>query len=95
MIEIFAGTPWQVGLLQSILKDNGIESYAVDGIMGTLNPWWTSPGGAGSVRLEVKAEDAEQARIFVEAFENSLNRGDSEEDSGSEAYFSKKRFAGG
>jgi hypothetical protein len=41
-------------------------------IMGTLNPWWTSPGGAGAVKVFVSVDDYDRARIIVDEYEQNL-----------------------
>jgi hypothetical protein len=41
--------------------------------MGTLNPWWTAPGGAGSVKVFVSHSDYETARIVVEEYEKNAS----------------------
>ena len=47
-IEVFAGNIVEVGLVQSLLDKDGIQSWLKDEVMGTLNPWYTSPGGTGA-----------------------------------------------
>ncbi len=71
-VEVFCGTPWQAGLVQSMLESAGISAYLADMIMGTMNPWWTAPGGAGAVRLFVAAADYAEAKAIVADYENTL-----------------------
>jgi len=52
-IEVFAGNIVEVGLVQSLLDKEGIQSWLKDEVMGTLNPWYTSPGGAGAIKVLV------------------------------------------
>jgi len=78
-VEVFAGTPWQAELLKSLLADSEIESFIKDGIMGTLYPWYSAPGGVGAVRVFVSETDAEKARVIIDEFERHIS-----EDSGSE-----------
>jgi len=59
LIEIYSGTPWQVGMVHSLLEDAGINTYMQDVIMGTMNPWWTAPGGAGAIKLMISENDIE------------------------------------
>jgi hypothetical protein len=40
--------------------------------MGTLNPWWTAPGGAGSVKLFVSKSNFDIARQIVKEYEKNL-----------------------
>jgi hypothetical protein len=72
LVEIFAGTAWQAGVVKSLLEDAEIESFLKDAIMGTLNPWWTAPGGAGSIKIFVSDLDFEEARTIVDNYEKNL-----------------------
>ena len=72
LIEIFAGTPWQAGLLKSLLENAEIEAFLADEIIGTLSPWWTAPGGAGSVKVFISSQNIENAKVIVSEFENNL-----------------------
>lgn len=80
-VEVFAGTPWQAELLKSLLADSEIESFIKDGIMGTLYPWYSAPGGAGAVKVFVSETDAEKAREIINEFERNISENpDSETD---------------
>lgn len=68
--EVFSGTPWQAGMVKSLLENAEIEAFLKDAIMGTLNPWWVSPGGAGSVSVYVSGKDYEKALLIVSDYEN-------------------------
>jgi hypothetical protein len=72
-VEVFAGTTWQAGMVKSLLENAEIEAFLTDEIIGTLSPWWTAPGGAGSVRVFVSNEDYDKAKGIVEEFEKHLN----------------------
>jgi hypothetical protein len=71
-VEIYCGNPWQVGIVKSLLEDSGIKVYMQDAIMGTLNPWWTAPGGAGAIRLFISDIDYERAKEIVDKYERNL-----------------------
>lgn len=75
-IEVFAGTAWHAGLLKSLLENAEIEAFLVDEILGTLNPWWTAPGGAGSVKVVVDPIDYDKAKLIVDEFESNLGKED-------------------
>ena len=49
LVEVFDGSMLQAEMLRSLLENAEIEAIIKDGIMGTLNPWYTAPGGAGAV----------------------------------------------
>ncbi len=72
LIEIFAGTTWQAGMVKSLLEDAGIKAFMKDEIIGTLNPWWTAPGGAGSVSVFISSLDFDKAKPIVDDYENNL-----------------------
>ncbi len=70
-VEVYSGDIMQAGLLKSLLENAEISAYLKDEIMGTLNPWWTAPGGAGAVKVFVSGEDAERAKEVVLQFEKN------------------------
>lgn len=72
-VEIFSGTIWQAELLKSILADASIESFLLDEFTGTMAPWYTSGGGAGSVKVVVSSLDFDQAMEIVKEFTLNLN----------------------
>ncbi len=71
-VEVYAGTAWQAGLLKSLLENAEIEAFLVDEIIGTLNPWWTAPGGAGSVKVVVDPTNYDKAMLIVTEFESNM-----------------------
>jgi hypothetical protein len=72
MIEIYSGTPWQCGMVKSLLENEGIEAFMVDEIIGTLSPWWTDAGGAGPVRIMISSLDEDRARVIVDQYQANL-----------------------
>lgn len=70
---VYAGTLWQAGMVKTLLADSEIESYLQDEIIGTLNPWWTAPGGAGAIKVFVSSSNYAKARAIVEAYENNAS----------------------
>jgi hypothetical protein len=71
-VEIFSGTAWQAGMVKSLLENAEIDAFIKDGIMGTFNPWWTAPGGAGAVKVFVSKEDYTRAKEVVREYERNL-----------------------
>ncbi|MCX6270745.1 MAG: DUF2007-related protein [Bacteroidetes bacterium] len=71
-IEVFAGTPWQAGMVKTLLEDSGIEAFIADAIMGTMNPWWTAAGGAGAIRVFVSTKDFDKAKVIVDEYEKNF-----------------------
>jgi hypothetical protein len=72
LTEIYSGDIVEAGMIKSMLESSDIKAFLKDEIMGTLMPWWVTPGGAGSVRVIVRREDAEQARLIVEEYEKNV-----------------------
>jgi hypothetical protein len=72
--EVFAGSMVEVGMVKSILENSGIQAYLKDEMMGTLSPWYTSPGGAGSVKIVVSHLDYKTARIIVDDYLRNVRR---------------------
>ena len=70
-VEVFAGTSWQVGLVQSLLEDEEIRTFLKDETMGTLYPWYTASGGAGSIKVFVSRRDFERAKSIVRTYEEN------------------------
>lgn len=67
-VEVFAGTPWQVALIQSLLKDAEIGSFTQDAVMGMMFPWYTDAGGAGAIRVFVSQENEAEAIAVVDEY---------------------------
>lgn len=72
LTEIYSGDIVEAGMIKSMLESEGIHAFLKDEIMGTLMPWWVTPGGAGSVRVIVSQEDAERSRLVVEEYEKNV-----------------------
>ncbi len=68
LIEIYMGTAWQAGMVKSLLENEGIEAFLKDEIMGTLNPWWSSPGGVGAVKVVMSSADYGKAKEIVDQY---------------------------
>jgi hypothetical protein len=71
-VEVFAGTAMQAGIVKSLLENAEIETFLQDEFIGTLNPWYATPGGAGAVKVYVSNLDYEKAKLVVEDYENNL-----------------------
>ena len=70
-IEIFAGNIFEAGMVKSLLENSGIKAYLKDEIMGTLSPWWVTPGGAGAVKVIISNLDFEKAKLIVDEYYNN------------------------
>jgi len=71
-VEVFAGTIMQAGILKSLLEDSEIEAFLKDEIMGSMAPWYSSGGGAASVKVVVSKSDYERAILVVAEFEKNI-----------------------
>ena len=71
-VVVFSGTIWAAELVKSLLENAEIESFLIDQNTGTLAPWYTAGGGAGSVRVVVSSVDFEAASHVVEEYENNI-----------------------
>ena len=67
-VVVFAGTIWEAELVKSLLENAEIETFLLDENTGTLAPWYTAGGGAGSVKVVVSSLDIELAGSVVDEF---------------------------
>jgi len=72
-VEIFSGSIWQAEMLKSLLENAEIEGYLKDEISGTLVPWFTAPGGVGSVKVVVSNQDYDKAMEIVDAYKKNMD----------------------
>jgi hypothetical protein len=80
LVKIFAGNPWQAGMVRSLLENAEINSFLKDEIIGNLYPWYTGAGGTASVSVFVASSDYTNAKIVVEEYEKNLLEQDSPPD---------------
>ena len=74
IIEIFSGKPIDAEIVKSILEDNGIRAFLKDENMGTIAPWYASPGGAGAVKIIISSLDYEKAKSIVDDYIENLKK---------------------
>jgi len=53
LIVIFSGNPAEAGIVVEILNDNGIMASMRNEYMGSIAPWYVSPGGANPTEVEL------------------------------------------
>ncbi len=68
-VQIFTGMAWEAQLLKNILENNGINAFITNEQIGTLAPFYITPG-VGAVGLLVSSADAEKAREIAAAFQS-------------------------
>ena len=71
-VVVFSGNIWQAEMVKSLLENAEIEAFLIDENTGTLAPWYTAGGGAGSVRLVVSSLDLARATGVVAEFEQNI-----------------------
>jgi hypothetical protein len=71
-VEVYAGTIWEAELVKSLLENAEIETFLNDENTGTLAPWYTAGGGAGSVKVIVSSLDFDKAKTVIEEFEQNM-----------------------
>jgi hypothetical protein len=70
-IEIFAGTAWEVALVQSLLENAEIRAYVFYGVEGTLAPL-DSGSGLPINRVMVSSSDYDKAKAVVHQYYAAL-----------------------
>jgi len=73
LVEVFDGTALDAEMVKSLLENAEIKVFIKDEIMGTMYPWHTAPGGAGSVTVFVSNTDFNEAKHIVNEYEKNIN----------------------
>jgi len=73
LVLVASGTYSDASMIKLLLENEGIPAMLKDDFMGTIAPYATSPGGAGSVKVLVFEKDFEQALKIIEEFNQSRN----------------------
>jgi len=71
-VEVYSGSIWEVEMVKSLLENAEIETFLQDENTGTLAPWYTAGGGAGSVKVVVSNLDVEKAKLIIEEYEKNV-----------------------
>ncbi|HNW76663.1 MAG TPA: DUF2007 domain-containing protein [Bacteroidales bacterium] len=72
-IEVFAGTAWEVALVESLLENAEIKVYVYYGGEGTMAPW-DSGGGLPINRVMVASSDAEKAKQVIKQYYEAMRK---------------------
>ncbi len=72
--EVFEGSPWEAGLLKSILEDNEIETIIQQASALPMNIW---PTDSATMKVYVAQKDFEQAKAIVDEFYTNMDKEDS------------------
>jgi hypothetical protein len=73
LVLVASGTYSDASMIKLLLENEDIPAMLKDDFMGTIAPYATSPGGAGSVKVLVFEKDFEQALKIIEEFNKSRN----------------------
>lgn len=72
--EVFEGSPWEAGLLKSILEDNDIETIIQQ---ATAVQWNLIPTDGATMKVFVAKDDLEHAKAIVDEFYSNMEKEDS------------------
>jgi hypothetical protein len=72
-IEVFTGTAWECGLVQSLLENAEITAFVYYGGRGTLAPWNTV-GSVPRNRIAVSSEDFVKAKQVVDQYYEAMKK---------------------
>ncbi len=67
-VVVYEGNTIEADLVKSLLEGNGITAFLKDEVMGTLAPFYVTPGGAGAVKVVVAREDLHLAEPILQEF---------------------------
>jgi len=70
-VEVFSGTAWECGLVQSLLENAEIKVFVYYGGRGTLAPW-NAVGSFPKNRIAVSSEDFEKAKQVVDQYYEAM-----------------------
>lgn len=70
-VEVFVGTAWEAGLVESLLENAEITVFIRYGGKGTMAPW-DSGGGLPVNRIFVSADDAEKAQEVIRQYYEAM-----------------------
>ncbi|MFT3740275.1 MAG: DUF2007 domain-containing protein [Breznakibacter sp.] len=69
LVVVFSGNPMEAEMFKSLLDEHGIGASLRNLAMGTLAPWYVSPGGHSPVDVEVLESDKEAALELLALFQ--------------------------
>lgn len=67
-VEVFAGTPLDAGMIQSILEEEGVQAFIYNELMSSIAPWQVVAGGAGAAKVVVSEPDYEKAMEIITSY---------------------------
>lgn len=76
LVEVFDGTALDAEMVKSLLGNAEIKAFVKDEIMGTMYPWHTAAGGAGSVTIFVSNTDYNIAKHIINEYKKNIQKKD-------------------
>jgi hypothetical protein len=67
-VIVFAGSPVDAGMIQSMLEQEGIQAFVQDEFMSSIAPWLVEAGGSVAAKVVVASEDHEKALKLIEEY---------------------------
>ena len=61
LVEVYSGVLWQATMIQNLLKENQIEAFLENELLGTVAPWRVTSGGFNPVNVIVSNQNYELA----------------------------------
>jgi hypothetical protein len=68
LVIVYSCNQMEAGILKGLLEEKEIPVFLKDQVMGTVAPWFAAAGGAGTIKIMVPADKAEQAKSIIEEF---------------------------
>jgi hypothetical protein len=65
LVVIHAASQTEAGFVKGLLDEADIPAFLSDEFMGTIAPWYVTPGGAGPVKVSVFKRDQERAQKLI------------------------------
>lgn len=65
-VRVYAGNATEAHIIKGLLEDSGITAFLKDEIIGTIAPFYVSPGGVGAVKIIVAKKDVERAKNIIQ-----------------------------
>jgi hypothetical protein len=72
-VEVYTGILWEAEMVKNILENEGIEAFVNDEFIGTIAPFYITPG-LGSVKVVVSNLDFDKAKLVVAEFEKNRSK---------------------
>ena len=69
IVEIFSGTPWEAGMIKSMLEDSEIPCFIKNDI---LNDYAIEPTFQAGVKAMISGSDFDKAKEIVEGYYRNL-----------------------